>query len=491
MQNIKEETRTIINNNADVKAHLNDEIDLSFDEPSDAPSDDNHEHHAPVNKAAINSTANSKTSVKKMVLMIAVAIAILLSSVVGIRYYNFAMSHESTDDAFIEGHVIAISPKVIGHVDKIYVEDNQIVKKGDLILEIDSRDFEARLAQAQGALDAAIAKQKSAETNVTLTQVTSGAGVEQAASSVQLAKSGVNTATAQSAAARERVDQARLQVVTAQTNVEQTQAEIKAAQAEATRAQTDADRYQKLYDQDEVSRQQLDHAIAAATQANAQLEVAHKKVAANQARVAEARAAEQAATQNLHQAESQTSEAQARVGEALGRLNQASAAPQQVAVSRYQVETVKAEIKQLEAAVKQAELELSYTKIYAPEDGRITRKTVEQGAFVQIGQSMLAIVPNNVWVVANFKETQLSQMRPGQPVEIKVDAYPDRTFQGHVDSIQSGSGARFSLLPPENATGNYVKVVQRVPVKIVFDELPDANHIVAPGMSVEPAVKVN
>ena len=147
-------------------------------------------------------------------------------------------------------------------------------------------------------------------------------------------------------------------------------------------------------------------------------------------------------------------------------------------------------IEQLQAAVEQAELELSYTKLYAPESGRVTHKSVEQGALVQSGQPLLAIVPGDVWVTANFKENQIGLIQPGQSVEINVDAYPDKTFKGHVDSIQAGTGARFSLLPAENATGNYVKVVQRVPVKIVFDEKPDARHLLAPGMSVEPEVKV-
>jgi membrane fusion protein (multidrug efflux system) len=154
------------------------------------------------------------------------------------------------------------------------------------------------------------------------------------------------------------------------------------------------------------------------------------------------------------------------------------------------VETVRAEIEQARAAVQQAELELSYTTIVAPEAGRITRKSVEAGAYVQVGQALLAVVSDDLWIVANFKETQLTNMTPGQPVEISVDAYPHALFKGHVDSIQAGTGAHFSLLPPENATGNYVKVVQRVPVKIVFDAPPDPQHALAPGMSVVPEVKI-
>jgi len=171
-------------------------------------------------------------------------------------------------------------------------------------------------------------------------------------------------------------------------------------------------------------------------------------------------------------------------------LAQANTGRQQVAVSQAQADTAGASIEQLQAVLDQAELELSYTKIYAPDSGRVANKSVEQGALVQAGQPLLSIVPGDVWVTANFKESQIGRMQPGQPVEISVDAYPGKSFKGHVDSIQPGTGARFSLLPPENATGNYVKVVQRVPVKIVFDEPPDPKHMLAPGMSVEPEVYI-
>ena len=205
----------------------------------------------------------------------------------------------------------------------------------------------------------------------------------------------------------------------------------------------------------------------------------------------EARAAQTTAAENARRAETQVGGAQAGVNEAMGRLAQANTAPEQIAVSQAQAETAGATIEQLRAALEQAELELSYTKIYAPDSGRVTRKAVEEGALVQVGQPLMAIVPGDVWVTANFKESQIGYLKPGQPVEIYIDAYPDKVFRGHVDSIQAGTGARFSLIPPENATGNYVKVVQRVPVKIDFDkDQLDAQHLLAPGMSVVPEVKV-
>jgi membrane fusion protein (multidrug efflux system) len=201
-------------------------------------------------------------------------------------------------------------------------------------------------------------------------------------------------------------------------------------------------------------------------------------------------AARRAAEETCRQALAQVNSGLEQIGAALGRLAEASARPQRIEVSRTEVATAGADIAAARAALQQAELNLSYTKIHAPESGHVTRKNVDEGQLLQPGQVVMAIVYGEVWVVANFKETQLREMHVGQPVEIKVDACPDRHFKGHVDSFQYGTGARFSLLPPENATGNFVKVVQRVPVKIVFDEQPDLQHPLVPGMSVEPEVNV-
>jgi membrane fusion protein (multidrug efflux system) len=189
-------------------------------------------------------------------------------------------------------------------------------------------------------------------------------------------------------------------------------------------------------------------------------------------------------------AKAQVAEAEGKLAEYEAKLAEAATAPQRVAVAESQLATATADVQRLKAVLAQAELELSYTTITAPEAGRVTRKTVEAGAFFQVGQAMLALVPTNVWVVANFKETALHRIHPGQKVLMRVDAYPDKVFHGHVDSLQAGTGAAFSLLPPENATGNYVKVVQRVPVKIVFDDSPDPAYLLAPGMSVVPEVLV-
>jgi membrane fusion protein, multidrug efflux system len=376
------------------------------------------------------------------------ALALIALTVIGVRYLLYAMAHESTDDAFIDVHYVPISPKVANYVAKVHVNDNQHVQKGDLLLELDPRDFEAALAQARANLNATIAQHRAAQLNVDVTQATSAGNLEQADYGLR--------------SAERQIEQARSQLG-------QAQAKVAAAAAEAERARLDVVRYEELVPYGAVTQQERDQAQATNATAQANLDAARK--------------AEQAVADTLRLT-------QAQHGEALGRLNSAKAAPSQVAHSRAQADAAAAQIAQLEAAVHQAELNLSYTKITAPESGKITRKSIEPGAYVQVGQTVFSIVPDRVWVIANFKETQLRYMRPGQPVTIYVDAYPDRPFNGHVDSIQSGSGAAFSLLPPENATGNYVKVVQRVPVKILIDEPPDPNHVLGPGMSVVPVVKV-
>src|SRR6266446_3458997 len=459
----------------------------------DAMPGQSHRHVGPRPSDPVPATPAVPTrSGRKRPLLLTVAVVVLgLVAVVGVPYYKYLIAHEWTDDAFIEGHIIQISPKVAGHVLRVSVTDNQEVHQGDLLLEIDPRDYVARLTQARAVFQATVTKQQAAQSSMELTQVTADAGIQQAAASVELAKSAVQTARAQVVTARSRLEQARAQVDTALANTAQVRAQVVATEAEMTRADADVKRTQELYSGDQiVSRRDLDHATKDARVTAAQLEAARKKVSASDAQVAEARAAQQTAAESLHSMESQVLEAQARVDEALGRLAAANAAPHQVAMSRSQADTASAEVAQARAAVEHAELELASTKLSAPEAGRVTRKAVEAGAYVQIGQAVLAIVPSDVWVVANFMETQLAHMRPGQPVEIKVDAYPTKVFMGHVDSRQAGTGSRFSLLPPENATGNFVKVVQRIPVKIVFDTAPDPDYPLSPGMSVVPVVRV-
>jgi membrane fusion protein (multidrug efflux system) len=314
-------------------------------------------------------------------------------------YYFLAVRpYESTDDAFIDGHSIQISPQVSGHVLTVFINDNQLVKKGGALVQIDPRDYDVTLAQARANL----------------------------------------------AAAQSRLAQTQHQVIVARAKAEQDRAAVGVAEAEATRAEADLARYQNVESR-AVSREQVDTAIAAAHSSTAALEEARRKADASDA---------------------------------------------QIGQDQTQIPTAEAGVQQAEAALRQAELNRSYADITAPEDGWVTHRVVEQGQYVQVGQALLAIVPRTVWVTANFKETQLTHMKPGQPVWIKIDAFPQRKFRGRVDSIQAGTGAQFSLLPPENAAGNYVKVVQRVPVKIVFDENDDPSQMIPLGASVVPQVKV-
>jgi membrane fusion protein (multidrug efflux system) len=448
---------------------------------------------AVVHGPSVEGYGNGKVKVppyKRPAFIAVAAVILIIGAVLGLRYWLYARAHETTDDAFIDADVTRVSPKVSGYVAKLYIKDNQQVKEGDLLLEIDPRDYQARLDQAQAALDAGMARLKEAQSGIELTRANTSANVQEASATVRRAQTEVQAQTASAAAERSRIAQMNAGVATAQANVSQAQSQAVAAEAEARRADADVLRYQALYEKDEVSRQRLDQAVATARTANAQFEAARNRVSAATAQVNEARAAHNVAQETARQAQAQVAGTKASVGEAQGRLMLANTGTQQIAVSRAQAETAGASIEQLRAAVAQAQLDLSYTKVYAPVSGRVTNKAVEENALVQVGQPLFAVVPDDVWVTANFKESQVGDIHPGQSVEITVDAYRGKVFRGHVDSIQAGTGAQFSLLPPENATGNYVKVVQRVPVKIVFDEPQDARYLLAPGMSVVPEVKV-
>ena len=301
----------------------------------------------------------------------------------------------------------------------------------------------------------------------------------------------VQNARALAAAAKGQQGEAQAQVAFAKAALAQAQAETLAVEAKYKQAALDLKRYQEMARSKSISPQQLDHAVTDERMAAADLNAAKSKVATQQSLLKRAEAALKAAEDNVRQAQAQVAARQAQLEQAKARLASARSAPVQVAQSSSRAEASKADAEKARAEVEQAALNLSYTRIYAPAAGHVTKKNVEPGVYVQVGQSLMAIVPPKVWVTANFKETQLTHMRPGQPVKISVDTYPDQTFHGRVDSIQRGTGARFSLLPPENATGNFVKVVQRIPVKIVFDRPEElAKYRLVPGMSVVPEVNV-
>ena len=362
-------------------------------------------------------------------------------------YWLYAREYEETDDAFVDGEIVQVSAKVPGLIQGVEVQDNQDVAAGAVLIRIDPRDLQAVLDKAKAALDAAQAKREVARTNVELIRANTDAALIQAQAGVEQARAAVQSSESRLASSR---------------------ADVAAAEAEAIRRQADLKRYKSL-DPRATSQQQLDAAQAEADGSSANLTAARMRAAA---------------------AESAVAEAQAMEVRAQGTLAVAKTGPQQVAVAVAQTKNAQADVDEAQAAVQAAELDLSYTTIVAPAAGRVTRRAARPGQYLQTGQIILALVEPDVWVTANFKETQLAHMSVGQDVEIAVDSYPGRTFHGKIDSIQAGSGARFSLLPPENATGNYVKVVQRVPVKIVLDPDVTREWLLAPGMSVVPKVHI-
>jgi len=418
------------------------------------------------------------------------AIVFIIGAIAGGLYFWYSSYYESTDDAFIDGHPVTIGPRVSGQVFYVQVTDNQPVEEGDLLVEIDPCDFVIQVKQARAALEAALARQKAAQLELKLTCVTSKSGLDQAHAALDAAQANLEMAHANKAAAENRIVQAVSLVKVAQANADQARAQVTAAAAKVKRVQDDLHRYQALFEGEATTLQQLEYAQAAAREEESLLEASEKKVTAIEAQIVEAQAQLKVSQDVARQAAAQIMEAQARLVQAQHYVDQVNVVPERIALSERQFEIASAEFRRLRALIEQAELALFHTKVYAPQTGWVTKLNVVKGNYVQVGQPLMLLVPKKVWVTANFKETQLTRMRPGQPVEIKIDSYPGKSFRGHVDSIQAGTGARFSLLPPENATGNYVKVVQRVPVKIVFDEPPDSEYFLSLGMSVVPKVKV-
>jgi membrane fusion protein (multidrug efflux system) len=416
--------------------------------------------------------SNQKTNHARWILL-----AVLVLAGAGVlTYWLLTRAYESTDNAFLDGDIIQISPRVAGQVARVHVSDNQHVNRGDLLLEIDPHDYEARLAEAQGKLGDTMARSSGARSSLELTSTVTGAVLIQA-------RAALDGAREQLSVLKARLAQDEANIHAAEAGAGQAEARRVAAEAEAARAAADAARYRALHQKDEISKQILDRAETDARATAANLEAAKQMVAAAAAQLAQAKAAQASTLAVLRQAEQQVHQVE-------GRVKEAQSAPEQVRVRESDVRATQAQIEQQQGVVRQAELNLSYTRIFAPDSGFITRKSVQPGNFVQVGQALMALVSDRLWVIANFKETQLTLMRPGQSASITIDAYPERKFRGRVDSIQSGSGARFSLLPPENATGNYVKVVQRVPVKIVLEPGQNNDHLLRPGMSVTPKVKV-
>ncbi|MGA3204133.1 MAG: HlyD family secretion protein [Bryobacteraceae bacterium] len=403
--------------------------------------------------------ANTKKNVLGRILVV-IAVLVLISG--GYLFWLHLSKFESTDDAEVDGQVYAISSRINGHVIDVKVDDEQQVKAGDVLVVLDPKDYEVAVAKARADLADAVATYESSRGDVPITSTNTKSTLTTANSARLDASAGVSGAERQQAAARARL-------ATAQANV-------RVAQANFTKASQDVDRYKQLVSKDEISKQQYDQAVAAMEAARATLDAQNGLV--------------NEATQNISVAEKNVEQAQTRVEQANAQIQAALTGPDQVKVTQAKAQSAAAKVEEQKALLDQAELNVQYTTIVAPIDGVVGKKNVAIGQNVSTGQELMAVVPlEGLWVTANFKETQLEKMRIGQTVKIKVDAY-DREYTGKVLRIAGASGARFSLLPPENATGNYVKVVQRIPVRIALDPGQDGDHLLRQGMSVTPTVQL-
>jgi membrane fusion protein (multidrug efflux system) len=370
---------------------------------------------------------------------------------------------ESTDDAQVDAHLTQMSARVGGTVTKVAVDDNQLVEAGTLLLQLDPSDYQVAVDKARAELADAEANALAAQSSVPITSTT-------AASNVTTARGGISQAQSSVAASEKEIEAARARIVSAQARLHE-------AEANAAKSAKDVERLRGLLAKDEVSQQMFDTTAATAEAQKAAAESARSQVAEAEA--------------GLRVAESKLAQARAGEDRAHAELQTAQTGPSQVTATKARASAAEAKVQQMRAALAQAELNLQYTTVKAPVRGIVSKKGINPGQVVQAGQPLLAIVQiDEVWVTANFKETQLKDMRPGQRAVISVDAY-GREYTGKVDSISGATGARFSLLPPENATGNFVKVVQRVPVKIVLDPGQDPEHRLRPGMSVTPTVYLN
>jgi membrane fusion protein (multidrug efflux system) len=400
------------------------------------------------NNDATPEEAPEKNSRRKFVI---IAVVILLVIGAGIFYWRSTFT-EDTDDAQVDGDLYQVSSRVTGQVIKVYIDDNQQVQVGQAIAEIDPKDYQVALEQAQANLASSQAAALQATVNVPITSVNVNTSVSTTSSDVQGATAAVEQARKEAQAAEARVAQAK---------------------ANAVKSHLDVERYTPLVQKDVISKQQFDAAVAADAGNSAAVLEAEATVIGQQAAVSQA-------IQKLAQARSTAAES-------------VKTGPNQVRVQQARANAAMADIKQAQAKVDQAMLNLSYTHITAPTSGIVNKKNVQVGANLSIGQDLLTIIPlTNLWVTANFKETQLARMEPGQSVTIKVDALGGRKFHGKVTQIGGATGSRLSLFPPENATGNYVKVVQRIPVRIDFTNLQQENgdYALRPGLSVTPEVAV-
>jgi membrane fusion protein (multidrug efflux system) len=426
------------------------DIEVGIENAAKTPKEDRLE----LNEEPTRKPANPK--IRRALVAGGAALIVVLGGL--LLYYH---NRESTDDAQVDGHITPIAAKISGRVAQVFVKDNQEVKAGQLLVKIDARDYQAAVDQAKAALAMAESEARSAGVDVPRTRENVASGTSSA--EAQLLAAQADLASAQ--AAYERASTSDLAYA---------EANVAKSKANAELAQADLARYQPLMEKGEISRQQYD-----AAKANAEATASAEK--ADEQKLAQAR-------KNIDVAKAQLSAAEARVEQAKAGVLAARADARQVSMKSADAQSKIAKVEEARAALEAAELNLSYTDVFAPVDGVATHKQVEAGQIVQTGQGLMVVVPlNDVWVTANFKETQLRNMRPGQKAEVRVDTY-GKTFPGHVDSIAGATGSVLSLLPPENATGNYVKVVQRIPVKIVLDPIPADKAVLRPGMNVDATV---
>jgi membrane fusion protein, multidrug efflux system len=402
-------------------------------------------------------TATESPNPRRHLLLIG-GLAVVAAVAVG--FYLHSRNRISTDDAQVDGHIVPIAAKISGSVDQVLVDDNQQVNAGDVLVRIDPRDYQARLDQARAALAIAEAQARGAQVGVPWTSAVMSSGMSSAEAQV---------ATAQAELSRARVDAQQA----ANADLAYAQANVKSAQANDDKAKADLERMKPLVAKAEISQQQYDSYVAAARVAQGQLEAAQQKLLS--------------ARDQAQSNEDKVNAAQARLEQARAAVAQAQANRKQVDISTAQSASASASVQQARANLETAQLLLSYATLAAPVAGVVTKKTVQLGQILQPGQSLMTLVPlQDVWVTANFKETELKNVRVGQRAEVHVDMY-GRNFPGRVDSIAGATGTRLSLLPPENATGNYVKVVQRIPVKITLDPLPQG-FVLRPGMNVDATI---
>ena len=388
----------------------------------------------------------------------------VVAGIFGYRYWQYASTHQSTDNATVVGHIHQVSSKIAGTVTYVLVADNQQVQAGQLLIKLDPKDYENKVQQAQAALESSKRTASAAQANIDLASETTSGKTTQAQGNISTAQVAINTAQAVMQEAQAGIPLAESQVAEANANLQKTQ--------------TDYDRYSSLFNQGAIAKQELDAAKATYDVTQAQKNSALQTV--------------QQAKSRLAQAQEGIVSAQSRLAASGGELEQAAASGQQTTVNRSEYEAAQSAIAQSAASLKDAQLQLSYIDVFATSAGRIGKKNVEVGNRIQVGSPLMAIVENNYWIVANFKETQLNRIKTGQSVEVKLDAFPDRIFLGRVDSIAPASGAQFSLLPPDNATGNFTKIVQRISVKITLDpqSLKGYESRITSGMSAEVTVEI-